>query len=103
MKWALWFGGILARQLPPQTMIDLTMKIWPQVWEHIPQDQHVVFLKSVAEKHLSDFLTDMSREERAALMNGLLPLIAREFPLVELDFLTAFPTPDSGYREGVRI
>lgn len=28
-------------------------------------------------------------------MNALLPLAAREFPLVDLDLLTAFPAPIS--------
>jgi hypothetical protein len=98
MKWALWFGGILARRLPPQKLVDLAVEIWPQVRERIPHEQRVDFLMSVAEKHISMFLEDMSREERAALMNALLPLAAREFPLVDLDFLTSFSSSGKGYQ-----
>lgn len=98
MKWTLWFSRILARRLPPQELVDLAVEVWPHVWKRIPQDQRVDFLKSVAQKHLGAFLGDLNREERAALMNGLLPLAAREFPLTDLDFLTAFSSPGGGYR-----
>lgn len=98
MKWTHWFGRILVRRLPPQGLIDLAVEVWPQAWERIPREQRVDFLKSVAEKHLGAILEDLSREERAALMNALLPLAAREFPLADLDFLTAFSSPNGEYQ-----
>jgi hypothetical protein len=98
MKWTHWFSGILARQLAPQELVDLAVEVWPHIWKRIPSDQRVDFLKSVAEKHLGTFLGDLNREERSALMNNLLPLAAREFPLTDLDFLTAFASPGVGYR-----
>ena len=101
MKLLLLFGEILARKLPPQKLVDLAVKIWPQILDHIPREQRVDFLKNVAEKHLGAFLEDLSREERAALMNSLLPLAAREFPLADLDLLTAFTSPNGGYRPEV--
>ena len=98
MKWALWLGRILARQLAPQELIDLAVDVWPRTWKRIPHEQRVGFLKNAAEAHLGAFLGDLTREERTALMNGLLPLAAREFPLTDLDFLTAFSSPSDGYR-----
>jgi len=98
MKWALWFGHILARRIPPQDLVDFGLAVWPQIRERITHDQRVNFLKSVAEKHRGAFLEDLSREERASLMNALLPLAAREFSLIDLDFLTAFSFPDEGYQ-----
>lgn len=98
MKLAIWFGRILAQRLPPRELVVLAMEVWPHVWEQIPKDQRVDFLKSVAEKRLGTFLGDLNREERASLMNALLPLAAREFPLTELDFLTAFSSPGGGYQ-----
>lgn len=98
MKWALWFGQILAQRLPPEKLVDLAVEVWPHVWKRIPQDQRVDFLKSAAQEHLGAFLGDLNREERVALMNALLPLVAREFPLTDLDFLTAFSSPSGGYR-----
>jgi len=90
MKWKLCLGRIMARQLDPQELVELAVEVWPYVWKRIPQGQRVDFLKTVTQKHLSAFLEDLNREERAALMNDLLPLAAREFPLSDLDFLTAF-------------
>jgi len=101
MKWALWLGRILARKLAPQELVNLAVEVWPHAWKRIPQDQRVDFLKSVAQKHLGTFLGDLNREERAALMNDFLPLAAREFPLTDLDFLTAFSSPGGGYRPKV--
>jgi hypothetical protein len=98
MIWTLWFGSILIWQLPPEKLVDLIVKVWPQVQESIPRKKRVDFLKSVAEKHLATFLADLSREERASLMNSLLPLVVREFPVADLDFLTAFPSPDREYQ-----
>lgn len=97
MKWALWLGRILARQLAPQGLVNLAVEVWPHVWKRIPPDQRVGFLKSAAEKYLGTFLGDLNREERVALMNALLPIAAREFPLSEIDFLSAFTAPGDRY------
>lgn len=98
MNWKLWLGRIFAHNLSPQELVEVAMNIWSHVWKQIPSDQRVGFLKSVAQKHLGTFLDDLSREERAALLNDLLPLAAREFPLTDPDFLTAFSAPGGGYR-----
>jgi L-fucose isomerase-like protein len=98
MEWTLWFGSILVQQLPPEKLVDLIVKVWPQVQESIPHEKRVDFLKNVAEKHLATLLDDLSREERASLMNTLLPMVSREFPLYDLDLLTAFPSPDREYQ-----
>ncbi len=97
-KWSFWLGCILARYLAPQELVEMAVKVWPHAWKHVPSDQKVGFLTSAAQKYLGIFLADLSREERAALMNALLPLAAREFPLADLDFLTAFSSPGSRYR-----
>jgi hypothetical protein len=98
MKFTFWFGRTLARHLPPRELVVLAMEIWPIVWKRIPQEQRLDFLKGVAQQNLGSFLVDLNREERAALMNALLPLAAREFPLDDLDILTAFSSPGVGYR-----
>ncbi len=97
MKWTLWLSRILARKLAPQQLVDLAMDVWPHVWEHVPSERRVDFLRSAIEDILGIVLEGLSREERAALMNGLLPLAAREFPLSELDFLTVFVSPGDRY------
>ncbi len=44
----------------------------------------------LVEENLSAALEGLGQEERAALMNSLLPLVARHFPLEEVDTLGAF-------------
>ena len=100
MEGTIRFPGAGKTGMPSYKLVDVFLKAWPQVWKQIPREERVGFLKSMAEDHLSEFLADMSREERASLMNGLLPLIAREFPLADLDVLTAFSSPKNLYEEG---
>ncbi len=92
MNWTRLISHILIRRFPPQKLVDLAVEAWPQVWQSIPPEQRVDFLKNIAEKNMGIFLADMDREERGALMNALLPLVVREFPLIDLDFMTVFPS-----------
>lgn len=97
MKLTLWLGGALARRLPLQDLVDLAVEIWPRVWEQIPPEQRVTFLTEAATSNLGTFMAGLSRQERALLLNALLPIIAREFPLTEADFLAAFASPGDRY------
>jgi len=99
MKCKAWLIRIYSHSLPPQKLIEQIMEVWLQVRKRIPREQQVDFLKNVAEKYLGLFLVDLSREERTVLMNALLPLATREFPLTNLDFLTSFSSPHNGYRK----
>ena len=97
MKWLLPFGAMLARRFSPQELVDLAVRVWPQVWQKVPPDQRANFLTNAADKHLGALVAGLSRRERVALMNALLPIVAREFPLSELDFLSAFAAPGDRY------
>lgn len=93
MKWLLPFGMMLARRFSPQELVDLAVK----VWQKVPPDQRVSFLTNAAAKHLDALTAGLSRQDRVALMNALLPIVAREFPLSEVDFLSAFAAPGDRY------
>lgn len=97
MKWLMPLGVMLAGRFSPQELVDLAVKVWPQVWQKVPPDQRASFLTSAAAKHLGTLAAGMSRRERVALMNALLPIVAREFPLAEVDFLSAFAAPGDRY------
>lgn len=97
MKWLLPFGALLARRFSPQELVDLAVKVWPQAWQKVPPDQRVNFLTVAAAEHLGTLTAGLSHRERVALMNALLPSVAREFPLVEMDFLSAFGAPVKRY------
>jgi hypothetical protein len=88
---------MLARRLSPQELVDLAVEVWPHVWEQIPPEQRVPFLTEAATNNLGIFMMGLSRHERIALLNALLPISAREFPLAEADFLTAFASPGDRY------
>lgn len=87
----------MARRFSPQELLDLAVNLWPQVWQKVPPDQRVKFLTSAAARHLGALTAGLSRQERIALMNALLPIVAREFPLSEIDFLSAFAAPGDYY------
>jgi len=86
-------------QIPPKKLVDAFIKLQLAAWERISQNERISLLKSMAEEHIPALLVGMSREQRAALMNGLLPLISQEFPLADLDLLEAYPTPKKLYVE----
>jgi hypothetical protein len=98
MKWLVSFGAMLARRLSPQELVDLAVKVWPQVWQKVPPDERVNFLTNAAADQLGTLAGGLSRRERVALMNALLPIVAREFPLSEIDFLSAFAAPGDRYK-----
>lgn len=79
---------------PLHKLMDSFLSSWPDVWKQIPQEERVSVIMSIAKDHLGDFLVEMSREDRVSLMNGLLPIIAREFPLADIDVLSIFSPPD---------
>lgn len=97
MKQMIWLSRMFVQKLSPQQLVDLAMDIWPHVWVRVPTEQRVTFLKNILEQHTGSVLGGLNREDRIALMNGLLPLAAREFPLSELDFLTVFASPGDRY------
>ena len=97
MKLTLWLGGVLACHLSPQDVVNLAVEIWPHVWEQIPLGQRVTFLTEAATNNLGTFMTGLSHQERVTLLNALLPIIAREFPLAEANFLAAFASPGDRY------
>ncbi len=100
MNLALWFGKLMAKQYSPEDLAKLAMQLWPSVEKRIPNEQRAGFYKTIIDEHLGSILADMSREQRAELMNSLLPLVAKEFPLMDLDFSAAFP-PDQVEQEEI--
>jgi hypothetical protein len=87
----------MAKYLLPEDLVNITMVEWPQLWEEILPEQRVSFLTEIVTGNLGALLSDMSRQERAELLNALLPIIAREFPLAEADLLTVFASPGDYY------
>jgi len=84
----------LARQfihrLSPHEVLDLAGGAAQEWMVRLPVEERAAFLGRLVEENLSAALEGLGREERAALMNSLLPAIARHFPLDDVDILGAF-------------
>jgi len=78
------------RRLSPQDVLDLAGEAAQEWMARLPVEERAVFLSRLVEENLNAALQGLGREERAALMNSLLPLVARHFPLDEVDILGAF-------------
>ena len=82
--------SMLIRRLSARQLAEIVGDILPDTLERLPRADRVPFLRDLAQKHLGETLQGLERSERAELMNALLPLVAREFPLSELNLLEAF-------------
>ncbi|RLB38065.1 MAG: hypothetical protein DRH12_13405 [Deltaproteobacteria bacterium] len=78
------------RRLSPQDILDLAGEAVREWMARMPVEERAAFLSRLLEENLGAALQGLGREERAALMNGMLPVIARHFPLDEVDILGAF-------------
>jgi len=86
---------MLIRRLSAHELAEIVGDILPDTLERLPRADRVPFLRDLAQKHLGETLQGLERSERAELMNALLPLVVREFPLTELNLLDAFATVSS--------
>jgi len=84
----------LARQfihrLSPQEVLDLAGEAAREWMARMPVEERAAFLGRLVEENLSVARQGLGREDRAALMNSLLPLVARHFPLDDVDILGTF-------------
>jgi len=84
------------RRLSPQDALDLAGEAMREWIVRLPVEERVAFLSRLVEQYLGMALQGLARQERATLMNDLLPVIARHFPLSDVDILGAFADFDSG-------
>lgn len=79
---------LLSRWLSPGDLGGVAGETLEGVLARVPEEQRVTFLVELTQELLHPMLSGLERRQRAQLMNALLPLVAREFPLAELDFLS---------------
>jgi len=78
------------RRLSPQDVLELAGEGVREWMARLSVEERAVFLGRLVEENLSAALQGLGREERTTLMNSLLPLVARHFPLGDVDILGAF-------------
>jgi len=49
------------------------------------KEERIAFIQSIVEKGIVNLLTDMDSDDKAKLMNSLLPQILRQFPIDKLN------------------
>jgi len=72
-----------------QDLANMVGELLPSILEGISGAARIDFLCHLAETVLPPTMAVLDREGRVKLMNALVPLAVREFPLVDLDLLTA--------------
>jgi len=90
MGWKTRVAGAFIGELSADELWELNEKAVQHTLTQLTPAERLVYLRRLVEGYLGEVLAGLGREERAKLMNGLLPLLAQEFPLDELDILGAF-------------
>lgn len=84
---------MLARRLlkntAPEEMMGIVDLFLPSMASALSKTQLKAFLKLLFEKYLGFLLRGMRRDERAQLLKDLMPVVAREFPLQDIDIEAA--------------
>jgi len=80
---------LLALSMAPQDLANMVGEFLPSILEEMSDAARIDFLRHLSETVLPPTMAVIDRENRTSLMNALVPLAVREFPLVELDLLTA--------------
>jgi hypothetical protein len=84
-SWKIRMARNAVHQSKPAEVIALVDAVLPAVVETLPKAQLKIFIKRLFHNHLELLMHDLNREERAALLRDVLPVIARVFPLEDVD------------------
>lgn len=76
--------------LSQHDLLRLTSDLFDRRLSGMSGEEQLAFLQRLVEENLECALAGLDRPQRARLMNDLLPLIARHFPLDDVDILGAF-------------
>lgn len=90
MSWKIRLARLLLTRLSRQETLVLVGDVLTAWLAGLSGEERVAVLLSLVEENLAPALAGLSRGERGRLVNALLPAVAREFPLAELDILGAF-------------
>ncbi len=73
-----------------ETILKMAQELSDALVKRTTPEQRAEFVLRFLEENLPRWLSQMDREQKAELMNSLLPLLARYFPLEDLDILGVF-------------
>ena len=90
--------------LSQDDLLQMAGEVLGKRLSQMPVEERAAFLQRLVDENLEWALVGLGRSQRAQLMNNLLPLIARHFPLQDVDILGAFADfgrPSEVDREGL--
>ncbi len=76
--------------LRPKDLMEIARDASGSMMARLNKEEKMAFIQNFVEENLDKMLEGLGREDRAQLMNALLPRILKEFPLADLDILGAF-------------
>lgn len=94
MSWKSRLAQPFVGFLSPQDLQEIAGRAVVQITSKMKPEERVVFFQRFVEEHLNPLLAGLGREERARLLNALLPKLVQEFPLADLDILGAFSSAE---------
>lgn len=100
MSWKSRLAQTFLRFLSPHDFQEVAGSATVQMVSRMKQEEKLAFFRCFVEENLGTLLAGVERADRAALMNALLPTLAREFPLTDLDILGAFSPAGDFWAEG---
>ena len=88
-SWKIRMAQNMIRKEDPEEVMNIVEAMLPVVVDVLSKSQLQAFVKRLFQRHLSTLLRGMSRGERATLLGEILPFIAKEFPIEDIDFSPA--------------
>jgi hypothetical protein len=96
-SWKTLLARRLLKNTAPEEMIGIVDLFLPSMVGALSRRQLQAFLKLLFDKYMGFILQGMHREERAKLLKDLMPVIAREFPLQDVDLENAVRVSQTHY------
>jgi len=90
MNWKTPLARVILKRYSLEEVEQIGTAALNERMDTMSQEERVSFLLHLLENHLAMTLEGLDRSHRVQLMNGLLPALARHFPLEELDILGTF-------------
>lgn len=87
-RWTAALVRRLVKNADPEGMMDIVDLFLPTIINSLSKPQLKAFIHLLFERHLADLLQDLSTEERVKLLEDLMPILAQEFPLHQVDLTT---------------
>ena len=98
MSWKIHMARLLLGRLSRQEVQALISEVLTTWLAGQTAEEQIAVLQMLIEDNLDSVLSGLTKKERGQLMNALLPAVAHEFPLAELDILNAFDNSEETWR-----